>query len=206
MTGSVLEGWRDDNAVFAAARPRLYAVALRVLGDVGDAEDVVQDAWLRWERADRSDVLSPPAFLAVTASRLAINVAVSARRRHETPVGPWLPETVDRGVGPEMAAERQEAVDAAIRLMLERLTATERGSYLLRRAFDYPYRRISEVLQIGIDHARQLVRRAHAAMGGSRRRPVDAVTHRRLVRTFLAAAQTGDLDELEELLAADVRS
>jgi RNA polymerase sigma-70 factor (ECF subfamily) len=193
-----------DDVVFVAARPRLYAVAIRILGDVGDAEDVVQEAWLRWERADRSDVRSPSAFLAVTAARLAINVASSARRRHEAPAGPALPETADRGVGPELAAERHEAVDAAIRLMLGTLTPAERATYLLRRAFDYPYRRIADVLPVGVDHARQLVRRAHEGLAGGRRRPVDAATHRRLVRTFLSAARTGDLGELEKLLAADL--
>lgn len=195
---------RNDEMIFAAARPRIFAVALRVLGDTGDAEDVVQEAWLRWDRADRSRVLSPPAFLTVTATRLAINVAVSARRRHETPAGPWLPEPADPGAGPESAAERHEAVDAAIRLMLERLTPAERGTYLLRRAFDYPYRTIAAVLHLHTDHARQLVRRAHDGLTGERRRPVEAATHRRLVRVFRAAAQSGEFGELEELLAADL--
>jgi RNA polymerase sigma-70 factor (ECF subfamily) len=88
--------------------------------------------------------------------------------------------------------------------MLERLTPAERATYLLRTAFDYPYRRIAEVLHLGVDHARQLVRRAHEAITAGRRRPVDTVVHRRLVRTFLAAAQTGDLGELEELLAVGI--
>src|SRR5688500_6536220 len=114
VTMNLSEVSGDDNSAFIAVRPRLHAVAVRVLGDPGEAEDVVQEAWLRWERADRSDVLRPSAFLAVTATRLAINVAMSARRRRETPAGSWLPETVDRGVGPETAAERHEAVDAAI--------------------------------------------------------------------------------------------
>jgi RNA polymerase sigma factor (sigma-70 family) len=194
----------DDGSLFVAVQPRLYAVAVRVLGDVGEAEDVVQEAWLRWERADRSDVRSPSAFLSVTATRLAINVARSARKRRERPAGSWLPETVDGGVGPEAAVERREAVGAAIRLVLERLTPAERAAYLLRTAFDYPYRRISEVLQLGADHARQLVRRAHEAVGSGRRRPVDVAVHRRLVGTFLVAAQTGDVGELERLLAADL--
>ncbi|NUP67226.1 MAG: RNA polymerase subunit sigma-24 [Nonomuraea sp.] len=201
---NVLESCRDDASVFAAARPRLFGIALRVLDDVGEAEDVVQETWLRWERADRSDVVSPPAFLALTTTRLAINVTQSARRRRETSAGPWLPETVDRGVSPETSAERQEAVDGAIRLLLERLTPAERAAYLLRKAFDYPYRRISEILQLGADHARQLVRRAHEHLAAGRRRPVSSVAHRRLVRTFLAAARTGDLAELEDVLAADV--
>ncbi|WP_442942116.1 sigma-70 family RNA polymerase sigma factor [Nonomuraea sp. NBC_00507] len=190
--------------VFTATRPRLYAIARSVLGDVGEAEDVVQEAWLRWERADRSVVISPPAFLAMTTTRLAINVVQSARRRRETSVNPWLVETVDRSVGLETAAERHEAVDVAVRLLLEKLSPAERAVYLLRTAFDYPYRRISEVLHLGADHARQLMRRAHEHIATERRQPVDAAAHRRLVRVFLAAAQNGDLAELEELLAADV--
>ncbi|MBE1604125.1 RNA polymerase sigma-70 factor (ECF subfamily) [Actinopolymorpha pittospori] len=191
-------------SVFVTARPRLFGIALRVLEDVGEAEDVVQDTWLRWERADRSVVLSPSAFLATTISRLAINVTQTARRRRETSAGAFLPEQVDRGVGPETAAERHEAVDVAVQLLLETLTPAERAAYLLRKAFDYPYRRISEILHLGADHTRQLVRRAQERIVGERRQPVDAVAHRRLVRTFLAAAQSGDLAELEELLVADV--
>ncbi|MFB9207114.1 sigma factor-like helix-turn-helix DNA-binding protein [Nonomuraea spiralis] len=171
---------------------------------MGEAEDVVQEAWLRWERADRSAVLSPPAFLALTTTRLAVNVTKSARRRRETSSGPWLPESVDHGVSPETAAERHEAADLAIRLLLEKLTPAERATYLLRKAFDYPYRRISEVLHLSADHARQLVLRAHVHLDAERRRPVNVAAHRCLVRTFIAAAQSGDLAELEELLAADV--
>src|SRR5262249_42911987 len=144
------------------------------------------------------------AFLARTTTRLALNVAQSARWRRETATDPLLAETVDGGVSPEKAAERHDAVGRAVRLLLERLTPAERAAYLLRTAFDYPYRRISELLHLGADHTRQLVRRAHEHIATGRRRPVDTAAHRRLVLTFLAAAQTGDVTELEELLAADV--
>ncbi|MDP4509275.1 sigma-70 family RNA polymerase sigma factor [Nonomuraea turcica] len=196
---------RGDGAtsVFVSAAPRLFAIGLRVLQDVGEAEDVVQETWLRWARADRSVVVSPPAFLALTTTRLAINVAQSARWRRETSAGPWLPETTDRDVSPETAAERREAVDTVIRLLLERLTPAERAVYLLRVAFEYPYRRISEILDLGEDHARQLVRRARDHLANERRHQVSTAAHRRLVRAFLAAAQNGDLADLEDLLAAD---
>jgi len=198
-------GGRDGAAAtFARVAPRLFTIGLRVLHDVGEAEDVVQETWLRWARADRSIVADPPAFLALTTTRLAINVAQSAHRRRETAAGSWLPETTDRSVSPETAAERHEAVEDAIRLLLERLTPAERAVYLLRMAFDYPYRRISQILHLGEDHARQLVRRARGHLSAGRRNPVSATGHRRLVRTFLSAAQTGDLAELEELLAAGV--
>ncbi|WP_250031319.1 sigma-70 family RNA polymerase sigma factor [Paractinoplanes maris] len=189
-----------DVREFVAVRPRLYAMALSLLKDAGEAEDIVQEAWLRWERADRTTVLNAAAYLAVTARRLAINVALSARHRHELPAGSWLPERADVGVGPEVAAERHEAVDAAIRLMLERLTPAERAAFLLRNAFGYPYHRISEVLPVSVAQARQLVCRARRNLAGGPDQPVDAATHRRLVRTFRAAAQSGDLHELEELL------
>ncbi|MEQ4722521.1 sigma-70 family RNA polymerase sigma factor [Nonomuraea sp. B19D2] len=197
---------RGDAAAsaFVSAAPRLFTIGLRILQDVGEAEDVVQETWLRWARADRSIVNNPSAFLALTTTRLAINVAQSARRRHETSAGPWLPETSDRSVSPETAAERREAVNTALWLLLERLSPAERAAYLLRIAFDYPYRRISEILHLGEDHARQLVRRARDHLATERRHPISTTAHRRLVRTFLAAAETGDLAELEELLAADL--
>lgn len=189
---------------FTRVAPRLFAIGLRVLNDVGDAEDVVQETWLRWARADRSVVVSPPAFLAQTTTRLAINVTRSARRRQETFAGPSMPEPSDRTVGPEALAERQDAVDAAIRLLLERLTPAERAVYLLRNAFEYPFRRIAEILHLGEDHTRQLLRRAGSHLATERHRPVSVTAHRQLVRTFLTAAQTGNLAELERLLAADV--
>ncbi|MFI6294699.1 sigma-70 family RNA polymerase sigma factor [Nonomuraea sp. NPDC050790] len=196
---------RAGESAFVTVRPRLFAIAYRYLRDVGEAEDVVQETWLRWDRADRSVVANPPAFLAVTATRLAINVARSARRRHETCVGPWLPvEMGYGGAGLETAAERYEAVDLAVRLLLEKVSPAERAAYLLRKAFDYPYRRIAEVLGLAEVHTRQLVRRAHARLADDRCRPVDAVAHQRLVQAFLTAAQTGDLDSLEKLLVADL--
>ncbi|GGL02980.1 hypothetical protein Sme01_19290 [Sphaerisporangium melleum] len=191
-------------AAFVSAAPRLFAIGMRVLRDVGEAEDVVQETWLRWAGTDRSVVNSPPAFLALTTTRLALNVAQSARKRRETSAGPVLPETPDRAIGPETAAERHDAVESAIRLLLERLTPAERAVYVLRMAFDYPYRRIAEVLHVGEDHARQLLRRARHHLATDRPHPVNTTAHRRLVRTFLAAARTGDLAPLESLLATDL--
>jgi RNA polymerase sigma factor (sigma-70 family) len=205
VNGLTLVHSRAGESAFVTVRPRLFAIAYRYLRDVGEAEDVVQETWLRWDRADRSVVANPPAFLAVTATRLAINVARSARRRRETYVGPWLlDETGYSGAGLETAAERYEAVDLAVRLLLEKLSPAERAAYLLRKAFDYHYQRISEVLSLGEDYTRQLVRRAHARLGAGHRRPVDTAAHQRLVQAFLAAAQTGDLAGLEELLVADI--
>ncbi|MBB5790357.1 sigma factor [Jiangella mangrovi] len=188
-------------SVFAGARPRLLAIAFRILQDPGDAEDIVQDAWLRWQRTDRSVVLDPAAFLATTTTRLALNAARCARRRHEAPVAGRFVEAVEGGAGPQVEAERRDAVEAVITLLMERLTPVERATYLLREGFDYPYRRIAELLRLQVAHTRQLARRARLGLASDRREPVDAAARRRLVEAFLAAARTGDLAVLETLLA-----
>jgi RNA polymerase sigma factor (sigma-70 family) len=196
-----------DDAVdmFVHARPRLLKIAYRILGDVSEAEDVVQEAWLRWQATDRSVVVSPPALLATTTTRLAINVSQSARRRRESCASPWLPEPADTGVDPVVAAEQLEAVERVVLLLMEILTPTERAAYILREGLGYPYRRISAVLQLGVPNSRQLVRRAQLRLAAARRRqPVNWAAHRRLVDAFVAATQTGDLIGLEELLAAGV--
>ena len=146
---------------FLHARPRLFRIACRIVGNPHEAEELVQDVWLRWQRADRSAVADPGAFLATTVSRLAINLVQSARRRHETCVGPWLSEeSAVGGVDPQIQAEQQEAFDDAVRLLLERLSPAERATYVLREGFEYPYRQIAETLRIGAPNARQLVKRA----------------------------------------------
>ncbi|SFK17830.1 RNA polymerase sigma-70 factor, ECF subfamily [Amycolatopsis sacchari] len=193
-----------DVAAFVAARGRLFGIAYRILGSAGEAEDVVQDTWLRWQRADRGAVEDPTAFLATTATRLAINVAQSARVRRERYVGPWLPEPVETAADPALGAERAEAVDLALLVLLERLSPTERAAYVLREAFDYPYRQIAEVLGVGEANARQLVSRSRKHVREGRRARVEPGEHRRLVEAFVSAATTGDLAELERLLAVDV--
>ncbi|WP_371778260.1 RNA polymerase sigma-70 factor [Streptosporangium subroseum] len=193
-------------SVFASVRPRLFGIAYRMLGSSAEAEDIVQDVWLRWQAYDRSTVLDPPAFLATTTTRLAINVAQSARARHETYVGPWLPEPVDTAADPALGAERGEALEFAILLLLEKLSPTERAAYVLREAFDYPYPQIADILQLKEANSRQLVSRARKRIVAERREPVGSAEQRRLLKAFLAAAQTGDLAALEELFAADVVS
>lgn len=150
----------DGLSVFISMRPRLYGIAYRMLGSAVDAEDVVQDAWMRWQTTNRSVVLNAPAFLVTTANRLAINVAESARSRRETYVGLWLPEPVDSTADPRLRAERGEALELAVLLLLEKLTPAERAAYTLREAFDYPYREIAEILQLTEANTRQLVTRA----------------------------------------------
>lgn len=198
---SPLDPSAADAARFQAARPRVYAAACRVLGDPCEADDVVQETWIRWQTTDRSQVRDAPAFLTTVSRRLALNVAQSARARHETAMPAWLPEPVDGAADPAAAPERDEAVARALLALSERLTPPERAAYLLREAFDYPYRRISEVLALSEANARQLVVRArrHVASAGGLRQ-VPATEQRRLVSAFTAAAEGGDLAELERTL------
>lgn len=196
----------DALAVFGAVRPRLFGIAYRMLGSASEAEDVVQEAWLRWQGADRSAVQDPPAFLATTTTRLAINALQSARARRETYIGPWLPEPVDTSNDPTLGAERAEALGFAVLVMLERLTPTERAAYVLREAFAYPYPQICEIVQVSEAAARQLVSRARKHLAGERRREVSHDEQRRLLTAFVSAAQTGELEELERLFAEDVVS
>ncbi|TDC24854.1 RNA polymerase sigma-70 factor [Streptomyces sp. 8K308] len=191
---------------FIAARPRLFGIAYRMLGSAAEAEDVVQEVWLRWQKADRADIVEPAAYLSTVATRLAINVAQSARVRRESYVGPWLPEPVDTTADPQLGAERGGAVELAVLFLLERLNPMERAAYVLREAFDYPHRQVAAILGTSDANARQLVSRARKHLAAERGEPVSAVDHRRLLEAFLTAARTGDLPALEELLAADVVS
>ena len=125
-------------------RPRLFGIAYRVLGSATEADDVVQDTWIRWQGTDRSKVRDATAFLATTTTRLAINVGQSARARRETPIGPRPFELLDPGADPSLGAEQREALELAVRTLLEKLSPTERAVYVLREAFDYPYRQIAE--------------------------------------------------------------
>jgi RNA polymerase sigma-70 factor (TIGR02957 family) len=200
-------GEHDDGlSAFAGARPRLFGIAYRMLGSAAEAEDVVQDVWLRWQCANRSEVENPPAFLATTTIRLCINLAQSAHSRRESYVGTWLPEPVDTSADPALGAERGEALKLAVLLLLEKLSPTERAAYVLREAFDYSYREISEILQMEEANARQLVFRARKHVADGRRTPVSSTEHRRFLEAFIGAAQKGDMAGLEGLFAQDVIS
>ena len=196
----------DCLSAFLSVRPRLFALAYRMLRNAAEAEDIVQDVWLRWQSADRSAVLDPPAFLAITTTRLCINVAQSARSRCETYVGPWLTEPVDRSADPALCTERGEALKFAVLVLLEKLCPTERAAYVLREAFDYPYRQIAEILQLEEANVRQLVTRARKHITDGLRAPVCADQQGRLLFAFLEASQNGDLAALEDLFASDAVS
>lgn len=197
-----------DRAVedFETARPRLFGIAYRILGSAVEAEDVVQESWLRWQNADRAGIREPAAFLATVTTRLAINAAQSAAARRESYIGPWLPEPVDTSADPQLGAERAEALDLAVLFLLEKLNPVERAAYVLREAFDYPYARIAEMLETSEANTRQLTSRARKRLAEERRQAVDPPTHRRLLNAFLGAAQAGDMSELEKVLTQDVVS
>jgi RNA polymerase sigma-70 factor (ECF subfamily) len=199
-------GLAAASEVFATVRPRLFGIAYRLLGSWTEAEDVVQEAWLRWQGTDRGVVENPAAFLATTTTRLALNVAQSARSRRETYLGSWLPEPVDTSADPTIGAERDQAVDLAVLLLLEKLTPTERAAFVLRESFGYAYAEVADILQLSQANVRQLVSRARRHLAAERRAPVEPGSHRRLLEAFVRAAQTGDVVALERLLAADVVS
>ncbi|MEU4805440.1 RNA polymerase sigma-70 factor [Actinosynnema sp. NPDC023587] len=206
MAGTVGGDLDHAAAVFAEVRPRLFGIAYRMLGSAVDAEDLVQDVWLRWQSCDRSVVLDPLAYLATATTRSAINAGRTARARHEVYAGPWLPEPVDTSADPQLGAERDAALEVAVLVLLEKLTPTQRAAYVLREAFGYPYGQIAEIVQATESSARQLVSRARRQLADARRTPVAGPEQRRLLTAFVAAARGGDLAALEELLAADVVS
>ena len=200
-------GTYDDGlSAFLSVRPRLFGIAYRMLGSAAEAEDIVQDVWVRWQTADRSQVRDAAAFLVTTATRLAINVVQSARSRRETHVAPWLPEPVDTSADPGLGAERGEALELGVLLLLERLSPAERAAYILREAFDYAYRDIANVLRLEEANARQVVTRARQHVANGRRVPASSTQARRLLDAFIAAAQLGDVAGLESVLASDAFS
>ncbi|WP_345582424.1 RNA polymerase sigma-70 factor [Streptomyces prasinosporus] len=197
--------------VFEEHRPVLLGVAYRMLGRVADAEDVVQDAWLRWAGADRSEVREPRGYLVRITTRLAVDRLRRIKARGETYVGPWLPEPCPTDFGDTVpdTAERAvlaDSVSLAVLVVLESLSPLERAVFVLREAFGYPYADIAALLDRGEPAVRQLAGRARRHV--EERRPryrVDPARRRELTERFLAAAAGGDLGALMELLAPDVR-
>jgi RNA polymerase sigma-70 factor (TIGR02957 family) len=204
--GSHDAGLERAAVVFTETRPLLFGIVYRMLGSVVEAEDVLQEAWIRWHTTDRSVVRNPQAFLTTTTTRLALNVLQSARVRRETYTGPWLPEPVDTSADPTLGAERAEALDVAVLVLLERLTPTERAAYVLREAFGYAYADIGDIIQLSQAAVRQLVSRARKHVDTGKRSTVVASKRRALLDAFVAAARVGDLVGLEQLFAEDVVS
>ncbi|MEU8248659.1 RNA polymerase sigma-70 factor [Nonomuraea sp. NPDC048916] len=191
---------------FEEVRPVLLGLAYRLLGSMWDAEDVVQDAWLRWDGVDRSEVREPRAFLITVVSRLALDQLRSARVKREAYTGPWLPEPITTDeAGPLDTAELRDTVSFATLHMMERLAPPERAVFVLREAFELPYDEIAGIVGVSVVNARQMYRRASVRLadGRGRFRPTTE-EHGRLLRRFMEAASGGDLATLTEMLHEDV--
>ncbi|MEU7561928.1 sigma-70 family RNA polymerase sigma factor [Streptomyces eurythermus] len=192
---------------FEAGRNRLASLAYRLLGSAADAEDAVQDAFLRWQAADREHIEVPEAWLTKVVTNLCLDRLRSAQARHERAVGDWLPEPLLEGdpmLGPADTFEQRESVSLAVLTLMERLSPAERAAYVLREAFSYSHAEIAGILDITESASQQHVHRARRHLAAGRRGgEVDPVSARRIVEEFLAAAVSGRTDRLVELLTAD---
>jgi RNA polymerase sigma-70 factor (ECF subfamily) len=191
--------------VFAEQRSRLLGVAYRVLGRVTDAEDVVQDAWLRWSGVDPAEVADPEAYLVRVTTRLAIDRLRSAQARREAYVGPWLPEPLLTGADVADDVALADSVSTALLVVLETLSPLERAVFVLREAFGYPHAEIAGIVGRSETAVRQLARRAREHVDARQQRyDTDGATRRRVTEGFLAACVGGDLERLMGLLAPEV--
>lgn len=196
--------------LFQERRGRLTAVAYRILGTTTDAEDVVQEAWLRWSDVDADAIADPTAYLVRITTRLAIDRLRSARTRRESYVGPWLPEpilTTSDGAEHDLAdhAVLADSVSSAMLLVLEALSPLERAVFVLHEVFDYPHAQIADIVDRSEASVRQTASRGRAKVDEKRRRyDTDRVTRRRATEAFLAACAGGDLGALLAVLAPDV--
>ncbi len=189
-------------AEFDALRPTLVRVAYRMLGSVADAEDVVQDAFLRWRETDRADVREPQAYLRRIVTRLCLDVLKSARKRREVYVGPWLPEPTVEAVEPD---ELDDAITLPLMMALDRLSPLERAAFLLHDVFGAPFEEIAETLGRDAAACRQLASRARAHVRLARPRfaiPKDRGLQ--IAQAFFDASRTGDMSGLQTLLTEDV--
>ena len=207
--GSRLVRMDARSEVFEALRPRLLGVAYRILGSVTDAEDALQDAWVRWSRADLSSVVNPEAYLVTVVGRQATDHLRHAKRRRESYTGSWLPEPVanepDPALDPEAAAELADSLSMALLVVLETLSPLERAAFVLREVFDRPYPEVAATLGRSEQAVRQLVHRARGRVDeGHARFRADVATHADVVNRFLAACQGADVGALLEVLAPDV--
>jgi len=206
--------------VFERLRPKLFGIAYRMLGTVAEAEDAVQDTYLRWLQVrtlasdDSAQTLhkpidNPEAFLVTITTRLCIDQLKSARVTRETYVGPWLPEPLitDVAAGPDVQQEMAETLSFAFMMLLEQLNPVERAVYILREAFDFKHQEIADVLGRSAADSRQLSRRAHAHLAQpAKRYAATDNDQERLFTEFLAAATGNDMQPLFDFLAEDIRA
>lgn len=195
----------DTLAAFDANRGLLFGVAYRLLGQVADAEDVVQEAWLRWTGAPRSEVQDPRAFLVRTTTRLALDRLRRAKVRRETYVGPWLPEPLLTGPDVADRVELAETISLALLIVLETLTPLERAVFVLHEAFGFSFPEIAEAVGRNEAAVRQVAHRARAHVEARRPRfGSDDAIRQRVTEQFLSACGSGDLQDLLDVLAPDV--
>ena len=193
---------------FGNERHRFFGLAYRLLGSASDADDVLQDAFLRWAGTDRTSIKEPAAWLTTVVTNLCLNRLASARQKREHYVGTWLPEPVltsDGSLGPLETAEQRDSVSLALLVLLEQLTPPERAVFVLHESFGYRHQEIAHVLGLTEAHSRQLLRRARQRVAAHRppARPIPK-EWQDLVESFFAAATAGDVERLERLLAEDV--
>jgi RNA polymerase sigma-70 factor (ECF subfamily) len=199
---------RETMDQFEQYRPLMFSIAYRMLGSVTEAEDILQNAYLRYREMPVGSIASPKAFLSTVVTRLCLNHLQSARMQRESYLGPWLPEpllTENDPESPTSQAERLESISMAFLVLLERLTPVERAVFLLREVFDYPYSDIAEIVGKDEVSCRQILSRAKKFIAGSRPRFTPSTEqHHQLLQQFLGAVEEGDLDGLTQLLTSDV--
>ena len=196
-----------DQDVFKDDRPRLFSIAYRMLGSASDAEDVLQDAWLRYSGAEPSSIRSPAAFATTIVTRLCLDRLKSARAKREEYIGPWLPEPVltSELQSPAAKLERAESVTLAFLVLLEKLSPEERAVFLLKEIFEYDHSEVAGMLGTTPENSRQLLRRAKARIAEGRPRLTGTAQSRRAVaERFTRAFSAGDSAELTALLTAGV--
>lgn len=192
---------------FMAQRERLFGIAYRMLGSRSEAEDVLQDAWLRWESADTTEIREPAAWLSTVVTRLALDQLRRAKRQREQYIGPWLPEPLvsDADDAPEATLELADDLSLAFLAVLERLSPEERAAFLLREVFDTDYAEVARILDKAEAACRKLVSRARQRVQAERPRfSVDAATHRGVLQSFLQAMRSGDPEQLMAVLHPQV--
>jgi len=194
---SQLESFTDN-------RPLLFSIAYRMLGSATDAEDIVQETWLRWQKASAEEITSPRSFLTTVTTRLCIDQLRSARAQREVYVGPWLPEPIYTA-GLSERVEMADSLSIAFLVLLESLTPHERAIFLLRQVFDYEYNEIAQIVGKSESNCRQLFHRAQKHITERRPRYQTSPQQKaKLVHSFIAACNTGDMDGLLNLLESDI--
>jgi len=196
----------DGLTAFLNVRRSLFGLAYRMIGSAAEAEDIVQEVWLRWQTTNRSKVLDPSAFLRTTTIRICINLYRSARLRRETYIGEWILEPIDISANPGSGAEQKEALKSAVMILLDKLRPAERAAYILREAFDYSYRRIADLLRMTEPNVRQLLTRARKRIAKGPWTFPATIERLDLLEMFIYAAQNGNLTELEGFFVSEAAS